>query len=151
MESIVANLPDDFSHIRPLFGTVLEIRFDTVGNVLYGVVIEETPQDRWTVCYVARSYGFELLWMFRSVERSVWEETMGIREDDVVDVAVTEDTDEHMLVVMKEVDWCRTLIFYRVDDQGNEWMVYLVLQYYLNVSINWVAENDSSDETEDSE
>jgi hypothetical protein len=148
MESIVANLPDDFSHIRPLFGTVLEIRFDTVGNVLYGVVIEETPQDRWTVCYVARSYGFELLWMFRSVERSVWEETMGIREDGVVDVALTEDPDEHMLVVTKEVDWCRTLIFYRVDDQGDAWMVFLVVQFDLNVSINWAAEDDNSAESD---
>ncbi len=145
------NLPENFSYIRPLFGNVLEVRFDTVGNVLYGVVIEETSEDRWTVCYAARSHGFELLWMFRSVGRSVWEETMGIHEDDVVDVAMMEDTDEHMLVITKEVDWCRTLIFYRIDDQGNEWMVYLVLQYDLNVSINWVAENDSSDETEDSE
>lgn len=41
-------LPESFAHIRPVFGELIEIRFATVENVLYGVVIENATEDQWT-------------------------------------------------------------------------------------------------------
>ncbi len=50
-------LPVPFVHIEPVFGEIVEIRFDTVRNVLYGVVVEFTQYERWTLCYAAQSLG----------------------------------------------------------------------------------------------
>lgn len=58
-------LPESFAHIHPVFGELIEIRFATVENVLYGVVIENATEDRWALCYAAQAFGFELLWMLR--------------------------------------------------------------------------------------
>jgi hypothetical protein len=144
MDHILGNLPDSFARIRPLFGDIVDLRFDTVGNVMYGIAIEVNAYDRWTVCYAARSYGYELMWMLRAVSRESWNEYLETLEDDIVDVSVTDDEDDRMLVVTREIDALRMMIFFWFDEPRGVWVLYLVLQFDLNSSINWAPSDDDS-------
>ena len=92
-------LPESFAHIHPVFGELIEIRFATVENVLYGVVIENATEDRWALCYAAQAFGFELLWMLRAVDRRFRTETLEIYNNHVVDVSMMEDDNDNMLVI----------------------------------------------------
>jgi hypothetical protein len=140
-------LPIPFPHIQAVFGEVIDMRFDTVDNVLYGVVCERRDEDEWVLIYAARVFGFERLWTFWAVDRDYWTNTMRILDDNVVGVAETEHDGGGTLVVTQEVDTLRNVMVFRFDEETDEWSLYLVLQFDLTTSINWAASDGSSTST----
>ncbi len=138
------DLPIPFPHIQAAFGEIVEMRFDTVGNVLYGVVFERDADDQWTLIYAARVFGFERLWVFRAVDRDYWTNTMMIHDENVVGVAVPEDDDDDVLVVIQEIEILRNVMIFWFDEELDEWGLHLVLQFDLTSSINWVPSDESS-------
>jgi hypothetical protein len=141
------NLPIPFPHTQAVCGEIVEMRFDTVENVLYGVVIEVDDEDQWAIIYAARVFGFEHLWIFRAVDRDYWTNTMRIHDENVVGVAETEDDDGGTLVVSQEVEMLRNVMIFRFNEGIDEWVLHLVLQFDLTSSINWVDSDDSSTST----
>ncbi len=132
-----------FPHIQAAFGEIVEMRFDAVGNVLYGVVFERDDDDHWTLIYAARVFGFERLWVFRAVDRDYWTNTMMIHDGNVVGVAVPDDDDD-VLVVIQEIEMLRNVMIFRFDEELDEWGLHLVLQFDLTSSINWVLSDENS-------
>jgi hypothetical protein len=57
---------------------------------------------------------------------------------------VSDGDDSHLLVVTQEVDLLWTMMFFRFDEQLDEWVLHLVLQFDMRTSINWVASDEES-------
>ena len=126
---IVENLPVPFVHIEPVFGQILEMRFDTVGNILYSWVIERDGVNQWKFCYASREYGYELLYVFRTVEPSEWLEAIEMHNDNVVDASGAVYPDVNAVAVTQELNDMRTVMILQCTDGANDWELHLLLRF----------------------
>lgn len=85
--------------------------------------------------------------MLQAVDRCFWTETLEIYDDHVVDVSMTEDDDDNMLVVTQEVEALHIVRFFYFDEPLDEWVLHLVLQFDLTSSINWIVSDEDDTST----
>jgi hypothetical protein len=135
----VEGIPDPLIPIVPVIGEIVEIQFDTVGEVLYALVIEYKGDERWTLCYRARAYGYQLLWLFRALPREEWAAAMAGLAEDVVDISRTVEDDVDTLVVTQEGSRNRTVMFFQGVDGVSDWVPCLVLTFDLSSPVGWSA------------
>ncbi len=90
-------------------------------------------------------YGYELLWIFRPIDRSEWGEAMDLNNDNIVDVSGSIDQHVNMLMVTQETDGYRSVMFLQFDDEGREYLVRLHLHFNLSASVNWAEVDENSD------
>ncbi len=128
-------LPANFAHIEPVYGDIAEIWFDTVDAQLYGLVREVCEFGQLTLCYGARTCGYELLWTFRAVGRESWLEILGIDNTEVVEVA--EDEGNGMLMVIQDIDGLRVVMIFRFEQSVDEWVLHLLLHIDLAATVVW--------------
>jgi hypothetical protein len=110
--------PASFVHIEPVVGDIVEIWFETVDSMLYGLVREIGDGKQWTICYVARTFGYELLWSFQAVGKEKFVEILGVEMEGVVEVAV--DEEHHTLMVMQDVDELRVVMMFHFNEPLDE-------------------------------
>ncbi len=124
--------------IVPVLGEIVEICFDTVGNVLYAWVTERGSNDLWSLCYASRVYGYELLFVFESVGKDRLLEGMQIHREHVTDVAFVVDGSD-IVAVTEEFGRKRVVKVVRLDPVTGKWRVVHLLQFDLDSGDDWVS------------
>jgi hypothetical protein len=135
-------------YIEPLFGTLLEIRFDLVSRLLYAVVIEEAEGEKWMMCYVTGISGWKLLWLLVEVKANGWSEALMDDNENAVAVYSVVEEEVDIIAVVEEFGGFRTIKFLRLD--GEEWGIHLLLRFDLDGSPELDVENfDNGDGVDD--
>ncbi len=124
----------DESTFDPLFGQIVDVHYGVSNDdEAYAIVIEQVENVRVTLVYDVEP-GRGLLWVFRSIDSSVWGDTMWQDNEDVIDVAEGLDDDVNMLLVTEEAFHRRVLKLLIYDDDVSEWRADLVLYVVLSGS-----------------
>jgi hypothetical protein len=116
-----------YGSFDPVFGDLEEIRYYvTDEDDVYAVVIEKVNDDQLTLIYDMDT-DKNLLWVFRSLDSSLWGDAMWENNEGVVDVAESLRESEHVLLVTEDVAHHRFLKLLRCDNNIEDWRVFLVL------------------------
>ena len=109
-------VPGPRVYIEPVLGELIEMQLDTVEGIMYAVVEEYAYADRWMVCYSTCPTGWRFRWLFRAAPSSEVVEPLIPGNDDVVDVYHIIGSDEEIVAVVEEADYCRTIRFLHLFD-----------------------------------
>jgi hypothetical protein len=104
----------------PLFGDIEDVRY-CVSNEdnPYAVVIEIVQMNRLMLIYEVNP-EIELLWVFHSIEASLWGGAMWANNDDMIDVAKVVGEDVRALLVTEEAKHQRILKLLTYDAQESK-------------------------------
>lgn len=139
--------PDDgMAHeFEPLFGDLEGMQYYwTDDDVQYAVVVESAGEDRLTLIYeLSPEQG--LVWVFRSLDASLWGDAMWANNKGVFDVAESAREMDRTLMVAEDVAPYRLLKLLTFDEDLAEWKVFLILRMELSVDENDSSRSDSID------
>jgi hypothetical protein len=128
--------------IEALLGELDEVRsFVSNENHLYAVALEIVHDKRMILVYEVEP-EVNLLWIFRSVDPSIWGDAMWANNEHVVGAAESVRETEQAVLVTEEVSGHRILKCLAYDEDEKDWRVFLVLHS--------VADNDTANGADDS-